>query len=224
MVPEKSVRTFLTRLDPASDPKRFKSKGKTKQGKGGLTPEGKGGPLPVNGWIPLKRTNRALLQHGVLYFFREEAFPPDKQPYQTIVFETDGQGRVEAKSVPAGSTARIGPWCITVSSALPGDPDPELTGGLDVSTVMAGQFRYALPAAPTTAASGYILDTVANGQGKPSASRRPAPLKTVDVELVRAIPLLVAGADQQRHEDEPRHVVVHYRFLPVRASGRDSKS
>ena len=36
----------------------------------------------------------------------------------------------------------------------------------------------------------------------------------LQVELVRAIPLLVAGAEQQRHEDEPRHVVVHYSFLP----------
>ena len=36
----------------------------------------------------------------------------------------------------------------------------------------------------------------------------------LQVELVRAIPLLVAGAEQQRHEDEPRHVVVHYSVLP----------
>jgi hypothetical protein len=211
------VRTFLTRLDPASDPKRFKSKGKTKQEQGPPTVQVEGAPPPVNGWIPLKRTNRALLQHGVLYFFREEVFPPDKHPYRSIVLETNGQERVEAKSVPAGSTARIGPWSIAVSSALPCDPGLELTSGFDVSTVMAGQFRYALPAAPAAIASGYVLDTVANGQGKPSASRRPAPLKTVDVELVRAIPLLTAGPDQQRQEDEPRHVVVSYRFLPASA-------
>ncbi len=219
MVPEKSVQTFLTRLDPANDPKRFKSKGKTKQGQGQSTPEAKGAPSPVNGWIPLKRTNRALLQNGVLYFFREEAFPPDKHPYQRIVLGTDAQEGVEAQSVPAGSSARIGPWSVAITSALPGEPSPELTHGLDVSTVMAGQFRYALPAASTavsTANSGYVLDSVANGQGKPSARRRPPPLKTVDVELVRAIPLLVAGADIQWQEDEPWHVVVHYKFSPDR--------
>ena len=35
----------------------------------------------------------------------------------------------------------------------------------------------------------------------------------LQVELVRAIPLLVAGAEQQSHEGEPHHVVVHYSFL-----------
>ena len=194
------MQTFLTRLDPANDPKRFKSKGKTKQGQGQSTPEAKGAPSPVNGWIPLKRTNRALLQNGVLYFFREEAFPPDKHPYQRIVLGTDAQEGVEAQSVPAGSSARIGPWSVAITSALPGEPSPELTHGLDVST----------------ANSGYVLDSVANGQGKPSARRRPPPLKTVDVELVRAIPLLVAGADIQWQEDEPWHVVVHYKFSPDR--------
>ena len=61
---------------------------------------------PVNGWIPLKRTNRALLQEGVLHFFREAAFPPDKRPYQTIVLLSENGVEVEAKSVPAGGTAR----------------------------------------------------------------------------------------------------------------------
>ena len=82
LVPEKSVQTFLTRVNPASDPKRFKSRGKKKQGdhsqkQGDHSESQKNGseaapaPPPVDGWIPLKRTNRALLHSGVLHFFRE---------------------------------------------------------------------------------------------------------------------------------------------------------
>jgi hypothetical protein len=273
MVPEKSVRTFLTRIDPASDPKRFKSRGKAKpntnggsSSSGGSSGSGSGGGIaPVDGWIPLKRTNRALLLDGVLHFFREEVFPPEKEPYRTILLQRRrteqagqaqptaalaatgeaGAGRAvvaaealvaqpeEVRSVEAGCEATIGPWSVAVSAPIAGAPTtPKLTAGLDVATVMAGSFCYALPAGSggdggdggdgVACEFRYELDTVANGQGKPSASRRPAPLKTVDIELVRAIPLLVAvGQQQQQPQQQPpqqqpqQHVVVSYRFMPT---------
>jgi hypothetical protein len=270
MVPEKSVRTFLTRIDPASDPKRFKSRGKAKPNtkgssgsSGGSSGSGGGGGIaPVNGWIPLKRTNRALLLDGVLHFFREEVFPPEKEPYRTILLlqrrrteQGERQARQsaaltatgtagadgavvavealvaqpeEVRSVGAGCEVTIGPWSVAISAPIAeGDPTtPELTAGLDVATVMAGSFAYALPAGSGgddgdgdgdggACELRYELDSVANGQGKPSASRRPAPLKTVDIELVRAIPLLVAVGQPQQPQPPQRHVVVSYRFLPT---------
>ena len=132
----------------------------------------------------------------------------------------------EVRSVEAGCEATIGPWSVAVSAPIAGAPTtPKLTAGLDVATVMAGSFAYALPAGSGgddgdgdgdggACELRYELDSVANGQGKPSASRRPAPLKTVDIELVRAIPLLVAVGLQQPQQPQ-QHVVVSYRFLPT---------
>ena len=103
MVPEKSVRTFLTRLDPASDPKRFKSKGKTKQGQGQPTAEGKA-PPPVNGWIPLKRTNRALLQHGILFFRKETRTNSLIKPsFSKLMAREGSKQRASRQAVQQGS-------------------------------------------------------------------------------------------------------------------------
>lgn len=206
LVPEKSVRTFLTRVNPTSDQKRFKSRGKT-AGKTGSEMA-----APVDGWIPLKRTNRALLQAGLLHFFREEVFPPTKNM----------PGAKISYYLAPGSVVRIGAWRCDFGSAIEGPAPPLLSEGLNVRTVMRGSFSYALPCDCTTLTTTYSVDDVTNGQGKPSASRRPLPLKTVDVELVRGMPLFVCNKPDPTDAvavaaegKEDGHCVVSYTFMPV---------
>ena len=219
-MPEKSVKTLLSRLNPSDDPKRFK--GKTVQASGQPPP-----PLPpVDGWIPLKRANRALLAGGVLHFFVEDAFP--RQP------DCADDAEASDNSIGVGEEAQLGPWLLAVEQPCDGAHDSAAAIAaappLDVAAVMRGSFNYALPYTP---GARYGLERTATaskqwrskGAGKHSARNRPLSLKSVDTELVRAIPLLVASmpsAEVLPGSGGGQHVLVRCRFVTAR-SMRDAE-
>ena len=135
-----------------------------------------------DGWITLKKLNKTFVTGKTLGMFASEFFPhypwTEKSAWSEPVGTTVG--------LDAAEPTRVGPWTIT-ARVVPNSREGvaallESAAPLDVWAILRNEITYLLPLTDTHAAPGaYYVDTKA----------RIPPLRGVDAQVARALPLVV---------------------------------